>query len=449
MHFSCIQRYCMLAIATIILTVSVLPKGASAVPAFARLEGAECSLCHVGFPKLNEFGVEYRANGFRMEGEEGTYIWDAEKLGIGMVGTLQYENLDLESPLEAHPAEPANGGDDHGRSISGLAQVDDHDAEPMGGDHDAEPAAGDHEPAVSQASQKAETKTSRFDGGALLLYAGGTLAPHVSYFAHLLANDDQTTLALAYVIWMDIIEHAGLNLRMGKMAVDLPFLSSSRRLTITDYLLQLQAGGGGHGHGGATVSSCSACGASLVNEGIEANGIFDMGEVAVEYALGVGNDSVLDSENSVGAYHGLLSLTMAEQSLGVIFKHDRVGATESVQQDTDGIGVGVDLHFAGLNVMAAIAQFKQNVMHGDNINITSGTVEVMYPLLDNLLGVARYGSHDPDDSDEKTTQWVASLIYYLHPNLKFQAEVAQNKFTDHSGVDYDSNGVYGLVAYGF
>lgn len=47
----------------------LIPVEASAVPAFARRVGRDCSYCHNLFPKLNETGRVWRANGLRFEAE--------------------------------------------------------------------------------------------------------------------------------------------------------------------------------------------------------------------------------------------------------------------------------------------------------------------------------------------------------------------------------------------
>jgi hypothetical protein len=47
-----------------------LPPRASAVPVFARKYGFTCTMCHSNMPRLNDFGVRYRANGYRLPGGE-------------------------------------------------------------------------------------------------------------------------------------------------------------------------------------------------------------------------------------------------------------------------------------------------------------------------------------------------------------------------------------------
>jgi hypothetical protein len=43
----------------------------SAIPAFARKYGFNCNMCHVAFPKLNDFGQRFRDNGYQIPGQAG------------------------------------------------------------------------------------------------------------------------------------------------------------------------------------------------------------------------------------------------------------------------------------------------------------------------------------------------------------------------------------------
>jgi len=49
----------------------VFGQTALAIPAFARKHGFNCNMCHVGFPKLNDFGQRFRDNGYQIPGQQG------------------------------------------------------------------------------------------------------------------------------------------------------------------------------------------------------------------------------------------------------------------------------------------------------------------------------------------------------------------------------------------
>jgi len=46
--------------------LAVLPQAAQAIPAFARQTEMSCTTCHAAVPKLNSFGEEFAANGYRL-----------------------------------------------------------------------------------------------------------------------------------------------------------------------------------------------------------------------------------------------------------------------------------------------------------------------------------------------------------------------------------------------
>lgn len=56
------------AVLTLILLFASI--SANATPFFARQYGMKCATCHSGFPRLNEFGLQFKANNFRIPGAE-------------------------------------------------------------------------------------------------------------------------------------------------------------------------------------------------------------------------------------------------------------------------------------------------------------------------------------------------------------------------------------------
>jgi hypothetical protein len=55
----------------VVFALLVLSQTALAIPAFARKHGFNCNMCHVGFPKLNDFGQRFRDNGYQIPGQAG------------------------------------------------------------------------------------------------------------------------------------------------------------------------------------------------------------------------------------------------------------------------------------------------------------------------------------------------------------------------------------------
>lgn len=51
-------------------------ENANAIPPFARKYQTNCQTCHTSFPKLNPFGMAYRANGYRFPGGDEVFVKD-------------------------------------------------------------------------------------------------------------------------------------------------------------------------------------------------------------------------------------------------------------------------------------------------------------------------------------------------------------------------------------
>lgn len=64
------RRCLLLSLVAFLTVIYCLPTPTSAVPVFARKYGFQCSMCHSAFPRLNDFGVRYRQNGYQLPGRE-------------------------------------------------------------------------------------------------------------------------------------------------------------------------------------------------------------------------------------------------------------------------------------------------------------------------------------------------------------------------------------------
>lgn len=66
------QRILLILLASLsfLLSIPLTAEQALAIPAFARKYDVPCSLCHSAFPKLNDFGMAFRDNGFQMGGDK-------------------------------------------------------------------------------------------------------------------------------------------------------------------------------------------------------------------------------------------------------------------------------------------------------------------------------------------------------------------------------------------
>jgi len=64
--------------------VTVLPllfaaRPGLALPLFARKYSMQCTQCHMAFPRLNAFGMQFRQNGYRLGDEKGESPWESKE----------------------------------------------------------------------------------------------------------------------------------------------------------------------------------------------------------------------------------------------------------------------------------------------------------------------------------------------------------------------------------
>jgi hypothetical protein len=366
-----------------------LPGRAEAIPAFARQVNAACVMCHTGFPKLNAFGFMFKQNGYRMPGmgEQGKFLWEQP---LPLSG-----RIDLSTTYENDRWDPEVPGTAEGPDLAGSGR-------------------------------------SRFGLDDWQLLAGGTLAPRVSFLGIIRgrvpglegggtgatdadATEIETELFLVQI--NDLLPDSLLNVRIGKDHIDNFFLSSARRLTRADYLIQIQPSLG------ASLRSTSV--------GAEMNGFHPVG---LRYAAGVRNfspayDSRDDGEQRIGAAYAWVSQTVRHQAVSLMINSDRVG---NANLGTDGsvLGYGLSFNFFMLNafnIVPGIFWYQEgaDAHGGKKLEVMSGTLELIYPFSGNLWGTLRYDFHDRKDLDAGAQQVVASLAWYQFWNVRWVAEVSR------------------------
>jgi hypothetical protein len=391
-----------------------------AIPAFARTHQLPCTMCHVGFPKLNAFGEEFEHHGFRMPGQEGKFLWEQPIPLAGKITLLSRMNIVNWAP-----------------STTDLM----------------------------------DTKSSAIELFDWQLFAGGTLAPKYSYFFQLLGKIPQLTpdgsdggaghvhdptaslshsdtTIQVHAMWVqlnDLLADDRMNLRVGLDHVDNGFLSSPRRLTHADYLIQIQ----------------HFLGASLHHSayGIDFNGSVLKG---LDYHVGLRNystayDSKEGNEWRLGALYAIVSKRLDENKLSLLVSTDRTGDANLGQAGaTLAYGVSMDLHVGQLNLIPGFFWYhEQNSAtahaHGgdtgddhahdeeetpvsagsgrNDLNVFSGTLELIYPFRPTLLGTARFDfniwDHQQDAVDHDAQQYVASLAWYQFPNVRWVIEFSR------------------------
>ncbi len=339
---------------------------ASAMPGFARKYDAPCSSCHIAFPKLNSFGIEFKQRGYRMEDEgPGEPVWKLPGIPIGGVAHLVFVNKD--GPTK---------------------------------------------------------KVSKLKPGGLEFFFGGVLAPNVSFFGDFGADVDageSLTPDVVFVIFDDIVSDSRLNLKVGAIDIDFPFLSDPRSPTHAGYLARLDAGGGD--------------GVTLGRRAVEVNGFFE--DSKTRYALGIGNTAVTNTENSIGAIHAWVTqdfeLMGFEQSVGGIISLDKSGDELTLtDDDTSAYGGVLDLHYGLSGLILAYYNYNGNALIAE-ADVKSGLAEVLHSFSEKLVGIARYDFQDTDGTSEEKTQYTVDLTYFIQPNVKTKVEYANLEETDALG----------------
>jgi len=170
-------------LATLALPLSIVlaPDNAEAIPAFARQVKQKCTYCHVAFPKLNEFGITFKNNGYRLQGTKGKDVWEI-------------------------PAWP----------VAALAEI-----EVEWNDYDKD-ARGEDSLTIVQPEVE--------------VFWGTTLGPHISTFGEIVVERGKgADLGPVFLQYNDLVGEAQLNLRAGAYDVDFQFLSAARSIIFSSY----------------------------------------------------------------------------------------------------------------------------------------------------------------------------------------------------------------------
>jgi len=126
----------------------ILSQTLSAIPAFARKYSFNCNMCHVAFPKLNDYGQRFRDNGYQIPGQEGlekTVFQTAIPLALRTTAGYSLYNSDQGTTAGFHlyGLDLLAGGVLH-KNISFLfvytPRIDEPAADFRGPDQGAEPA---------------------------------------------------------------------------------------------------------------------------------------------------------------------------------------------------------------------------------------------------------------------------------------------------------------------
>jgi hypothetical protein len=167
-----------------LLQFCLMPGSGNALPLFARKYGFQCTQCHMAFPRLNAFGMKFRQNGYRLDGEKGKPPWEEKEFPLSLVGNVGIQNLNYKD------------------------------------------------------SDTSFTTTS-FVQNAVEFHTAGTLAENITFhFDNGFANGAGGTLesGMAFVQFDDVAKSGAMNVKAGIYDAEIPYLADSRKTTLNGYI---------------------------------------------------------------------------------------------------------------------------------------------------------------------------------------------------------------------
>ncbi len=350
---------------------------AAAIPVFARRYATACTTCHVIIPKLNAFGLAFRANGYRMPAEEKF---------------IQQEDVSLGAPAwkQIWPKGGVWPGKIADRPpIAVRFQLD------------------------SNIYATGKPPLLNFDvPHELSFYMGGNLGTGVSYFGEIeFKSGDKAVMNLAFVNFDNLFGSSPLfNIRFGRIEpVAAPFSRFYRRLTSSDPFMTEMAP-----FSGAFKWKDRQMGVELYGARTGPGG-----RGGVEWGLGVLNGSDTNKDTNTmkdlewslaykfGGY-GVTgpteeepdSLAQTDNFVDNSFKIGTFGITGrrgigSTDSDYHRVGVKFDAFIGRLNLYGAY-QLGRDKLLDSNTKINSGMwfVEADYVLTPWIVPLIRYDQAD-------------------------------------------------------
>lgn len=182
------------------LLVSFLaPPSGLALPLFARKYSMPCTQCHLAFPRLNAFGMQFRQNGYRMQDEKGDSPWEAKEFPLSLIGNVGIQALRTE------------------------------------------------EADTTGAGGRTHFTTVQFVQNAVEFHTAGTLGPNLTFhFDNGFAGPEgNLTSGMAFVQFDDVAKHGVLNVKAGIYDAEIPYLADSRKTTLNGYINPITLDGRG------------------------------------------------------------------------------------------------------------------------------------------------------------------------------------------------------------
>ncbi len=350
---------------------------AEAIPVFARRYKVSCTVCHIGFPKLNGFGEAFAGNGY------------------------QFPGADLKD-------QTVETGDDKLQLLDHLPLAIRADS-------------------FFRARNDTRTKTDFETPFAIKILSSAPLTDHISYYFYFLFDERGDTGGVedAFIFLNDAYKDVDLDLRIGQFQVTDILFPREQRLTFQDYTYY--------------VTEISASGFDLTyDRAAELSYNFDVSDtVGAGLVVGIANgngigtadsDRNFDSDGFKNVY-GKVSLSVGDQGMGVYVYSGREENPVSIRNEFIRVGPDFNLWlFEDWNLWGNFlygndsnARFTEGSL--GEIESWGGFVGVTHQFSEdwllNLLynRVKVYGRQDLD-----ANTMTVNLTYFLRRNFKLLAE---------------------------
>ena len=367
---------------------------AQAIPSFARQIDKPCSTCHTAFPRLNETGRTFRANGYRfLDDPKGQEVWEMQSLPIS-----------FEAVVQAYQDE---GQDSEGVDLPTESDVQVEAVELLVGAALGETGRVSVFGAVEVAQEEADDGSTEYN----------------------------SEIGPAFIQINDLLGGQGLgrlNFRAGQFDLSLPFLSGEQSVIQSDYLAQAI---GVLGDG--------------ARRGLEFNGQIIAGSgdatMAHRYAVGFARteyDGDPDRNSNLDPY-AIYSVNIHENyNLGVIWKSDtEEGATPTEDQTVDRYGLGANAVFGP--VEATVGYFSADPDLGPTYDDVMA--EVLYYVGKQAVFGARFDQASADGAADDATAISLTARYNVLQNVALIAQYSHLSDDSNIITDNDEEEEYALI----
>jgi len=393
-----------LGLAVALPTVLLIPRSGDALPLFARKYEMQCTQCHLAFPRLNAFGMQFRQNGYRLEGEKGKSPWESKEFPLSLVGNAGVQSLRVEQ------------GDSTGTG------------------------------------PRTSFTTLQFVQNAVEFHTAGTLGPGLTFhFDNGFADGagGVLTSGMAFLQFDDLGKKGALNLKAGIFDAEIPYLSDSRKTTLNGYINPITLDGRGGELNGTSSGWTYAVG--LINS---------------ERTTGKPGSTTLNSLEN--AYIWLMRNLDDQLVTGRVFmdrQDPRVAGKNSSQhlvfQGSAYLNHGRWALIPAYNFESFGDAPQTSGTGTGTLNLNGGLLEALYFLdsSNHWLVTGRYeirhvGKSDVSLSSSEDVQSEFNLSYYVNPNAKLCLDWTHALMRMHNSIEdnpteptIDELQLYGHVGY--